>query len=262
MGPLGVETSEERPAFRDRISVSLPIMRLLLVVPSSSRRALQATMTNAEIIHEELEALLTVFLKSRASRSSFEAVNINVTMGSSTEASITGRAVYRDEDRTIPTEDELRAHLTTYFSFLGTETLESALVRAGLPVEDLIVEVGGRRADGLRSDTDREIKDSNGVSTRNVSIGAVVIGAVAVGVGILAFLYRQRYFHSRRLSEGTAHPEKVAPVMVLGLASRSDDDDSGQATDSGPPSYIDDLGTSSELYSIDNSALYSVDLDY
>jgi hypothetical protein len=178
---------------------SLPfqtVITFFLRDPAVTRRRLQA------LDLAQLELLLTAFFTNALRRhgnfkNSFESVELDTDPTYDAETgqvtvNVTGNAMYQGAD--IPTEEELEEILLTYFSFFGTQDLDTFLSDSypDLVVSGLALEIGTTKLESSNKDTGNENNDDGDDPNVGLIVGILVGALAAIVLAGVSLRYRNR----------------------------------------------------------------------
>lgn len=172
------------------------VITFFLRDPALARRRLQ------ELDLAQLEFLLTAFFTNAFRRhgnfkSSFESVELETNPSYDAEtgkviADVTGNAMYRGAE--IPTEEELEEILLTYFSFFGTEDLNTYLKDSypDLVVFGLALEIGTTYLESSNRDSGTRTPEGDDDPNIGLIVGVVVGALAAVVLAGFSLRYRNK----------------------------------------------------------------------
>jgi hypothetical protein len=168
--------------------------------PERTRRRLQEL--DQEIDLAELELLLTAFFTNALRRhgnfkKSFESVDLDTDPSLNAETGqvtvdVTGTAMYRGAE--IPTEEELEDILLTYFSFFGTEDLDTFLIDSypDMMVSGLALEIGSTLLESSNRDAGNQNTKDDDDPNVGLIVGVVVGALAAVVLAGVSLRYRDK----------------------------------------------------------------------
>ena len=170
----------------------MPRLQLDLELTASSSETV-----DLELLRQELDQFLTIFLSTSASRKSFETLDTFVTTTGS-GFDVTGVAYY--DSATYPSSNDLKGLLIAYFSFWGMQDLKQHLQTAGVPVQDVELSIDGRQVEGLETIPvgDRNASSDGDDDWQQKAIIGGVVGGSAV---LLAFMVMAYQYQVNRSDE-------------------------------------------------------------
>jgi hypothetical protein len=152
----------------------------------------------------QLELLLTAFFTNALQRhgnfkNSFKSLELdtdpiyNAETGQVT-VNVTGNAMYQGAE--IPTEEELEEILLTYFSFFGTEDLDTFLKDSypDMEVSGLALEIGTSKLESPNRDTGNANTKDDDDPNIGLIVGVVVGALAAVVLAGVSLRYRNKIF--------------------------------------------------------------------
>jgi hypothetical protein len=178
---------------------SLPfqtVITFFLRDPAVTRRRL------LELDLAQLELLLTTFFTNALRRhgnfkNSFESLELDTdptydAVTGQVTVDVTGNAVYKGAD--IPNEEELEEILLTYFSFFGTEDLNTFLTDSypDMIVSGLALEIGTTKLESINGDAGNQKDKGDDDPNVGLIVGVVVGALVAVVLAGVSLRYRSK----------------------------------------------------------------------
>jgi hypothetical protein len=187
------------PSSQPTSVASLPFQTFIsffLRNPAVTRRRLQ------ELDLSQLELLLTAFFTNALEqqgnfKNSFESVELDMdsmydTVTGQVTVDVRGNAIYQGAE--IPTEEELEEILLTYFSFFGTEDLDTFLKDSypEMVVSGLALEIGTTKLESSNRDTGIAKTDDDDDPNIGLIVGVVVGALAAVVLAGVSLRYRNK----------------------------------------------------------------------